>query len=373
MNLIYSSTLTDISYRLNLGLAMTAQIQQLILPVVFCVLGLLGGVVGDRIIYKKVKRFVIKKQIPGSEIIVNSLHRIILLWFVLAGFYAAIISYPDLTSNIDRALQKIITVIFLLSVTLVAARLTAGFVTLFISRSEELSASLISNIAKTAVLVIGTLILLQTLGIEITPIITTLGISGLAVGLALKDTLENLFSGFYLIISKQVRTGDYVKLDGGHEGYVTDITWRNLIIKELSNNVIIVPNSKLATAIFTNCHLPVKEITLTINVGVDYDSDLEHVEQVTVEVAKEIMEEVAPQLKTNVPFIRYHNFGDFSIDFKVYIRVNEFFDQRIARHIFIKKLHKRFQKEGIKIPFPVRELYNMSAENAKNGAIETES
>jgi small-conductance mechanosensitive channel len=350
---------------------MTAQIQ-LIMPVAFFLLGLIGGIVGDRIIYKRLKKFVIKKQIPGSEIIVNSLHRMILLWFILAGCYAAVITYPDFTSDIVVTFQKILTTIFLFSITLVSARLTGGFVTLFISRSEGLSPSLISNIAKSTVLVIGTLILLQTLGIEITPIITTLGISGLAVGLALKDTLENLFSGLYLIVSKQVRTGDYIKLDGGHEGYITDITWRNLIIRELSNNVIIVPNSKLATAIFTNCNLPLKEITLTVKVGVDYDSDLDHVEEVTVEVAKEIMAKIAPALIENEPYIRYEDFGEFSIDFKVYIRVNEFFDQRIAKHIFIKKLHKRFQKEGIKIPFPVRELYNMSAENGKNRAINSE-
>jgi small-conductance mechanosensitive channel len=203
----------------------------------------------------------------------------------------------------------------------------------------------------------GTLILLQTVGVQITPIITTLGISGLAVGLALKDTLENFFSGFYLIFSKQIRTGDYLKLDGGHEGYVTDITWRNTTIQELTNNIIIVPNSKLASAIFTNCHLPVKEISLTVHVGVDYESDLDYVEHVTIEVAKEVMQEVAPELVNNEPFIRYQKFGDFSIDFIVYIRVNEFFDQRIARHSFIKKLHKRYQKEGIKIPSPAYELH----------------
>jgi small-conductance mechanosensitive channel len=200
-------------------------------------------------------------------------------------------------------------------------------------------------------------LVLQTVGVQITPIITTLGIGGLAVGLALQDTLANLFSGFYLIISKQVRTGDYVKLDAGHEGYVIDISWRNTTIKEISNNVVIVPNSKLSSAIFTNYHLPAKEITLTMNVGVSYDSDLEQVEKVTVEVAKEVMEEIAPELKESEPYIRFHTFNDFSIDFTLYMRVSEYFDQRIGKHLFIKKLHKRYQQAGIQIPFPIREVY----------------
>jgi len=128
-------------------------------------------------------------------------------------------------------------------------------------------------------------------------------------------------------------------------------------VKELTNNVIVVPNSKLAAAIFTNYHLPVKEITLTMNVGVGYDSDLEEVERVTVEVAKEVMQEIAPELIENEPYIRFETFGDFSINFALYMRLNEFFDQRIARHLFVKKLHKRYQQEGIKIPFPTRDLY----------------
>lgn len=329
---------------------------QWILPIVFLLAGLLAGIIGEKFLFKKLKVFVSNTKIPGSEILFSSLHRMTFIWFALAGFSAAILSAP-IKPDIANLLQKSITVIVLYSVTLVLARLSAGFVNVFTHRTEGVSASLLSNIAKVSVIVLGSLILLQTVGVEITPVVTTLGISGLAVGLALKDTLENLFSGFYLIISKQVRTGDYVKLADNHEGYVIDISWRNTTIRELSNNVIIVPNSKLASAIFINYHLPVKEITLTLNVGVDYESDLEHVEKVTVQVAKEVMQEIAPQLIANEPYIRFHKFGDFSIDFTLYMRVNEFFDQRIGRHLFIKKLHKRYQEEGIKIPFPARELY----------------
>ena len=327
-----------------------------ILPIVFILAGLLAGVIAEKFLFKRLKIFVIKTKIPGSEIIFSALHRMTFIWFVLAGFLSAIVSAP-IKPDVANLLQKIITIVVLYSVTLVLARLTAGFVNLFTHRTEGVSTSLVSNIAKVSVLVLGSLILLQTVGVEITPIVTTLGISGLAVGLALKDTLENLFAGFYLLISKQVRTGDYVKLEDNHEGYVIDISWRNTTIRELSNNVIIVPNAKLGSAIFINYHLPVKEITLTLDVGVDYDSDLEQVEKITVQVAKEVMQEIAPELIANEPYIRFNKFNDFSIDFTLYMRVNEFFDQRIGKHLFIKKLHKRYQEEGIKIPFPTRELY----------------
>ncbi|GCL35487.1 MscS mechanosensitive ion channel [Sphaerospermopsis reniformis] len=329
---------------------------QWIIPLIFILVGFLTGIIGEKVIFNRIKSFVIKRQIPGSEIIFQSLHRMTFIWFVLAGFFWAILSSP-VKPGIANVLQKIITIILLYSVTLVLARLTAGFVNLFVQRTEGVSTSLLSNLAKTIVLVLGTLILLQTVGIEITPIVTTLGIGGLAVGLALQDTLANLFSGFYLVISKQVRAGDYVKLDDGHQGYVTDITWRNTTIKEISNNVIIVPNSKLASAIFTNYHLPAKEITLTMNVGVSYDSDLELVEKVTIEVAKEVMQEIAPELIQIEPYLRFHTFNDFSIDHTLYLRVSEYFDQRIGKHLLVKKLHKRYQQEGIEIPFPIQYVY----------------
>jgi small-conductance mechanosensitive channel len=332
--------------------------QQWIVPIAFIVFGLLAGVIGEKVIFKKLRKFVIEKQLPGGDIIFQAFHRMTFLWFMLSGFSGAIIySSVNIHEPVKDLLKSIITILFLSSVTLVLARLTAGFVNLFIQRTEGVPASLISNLAKIGVLILGTLIVLQTVGVEITPIVTTLGVTGLAVGLALQDTLANLFSGFYLIISKQVRTGDYVKLDDAYEGYVTDITWRNTTIRELKNNIIIVPNSRLASAIFTNYHLPAKAITLTMDIGVGYDSDLEQVEKVTVEVAKEVMQEIAPELMDFEPTIRFHTFNDFSIDFKLAFRVKEYFDQRIARHLLIKKLHKRYQQEGIQIPFPVRDVY----------------
>lgn len=338
---------------------------QLILPLVFILAGFLGGIILETVIFRRLKKFVDGRKIPVGGILFRSLNRMPLIWCILAGFYGAIISYRT-DPEVTQLLKKIITIASLYSVTLVFARLTAGLVNVFLRRTEGLSASLLSNAAKTAVLVLGILILLQTLGVEITPIITTLGITGIAVGLALQDTLANLFSGFYLLISKQVRTGDYVRIDGGHEGYVTDITWRNTTIKELSNNVIIVPNSKLATAIFTNFHLPIKEITLTMNIGISYESDLDQVERVTVEVAKDVMREISPELLEHEPYIRFQEFADFSINFTLYMRVCEYFDQRIARHLLVKKLHKRYQKEGIKIPFPIRDVY-MQENGIKNG------
>src|SRR4028119_415371 len=327
-----------------------------IIPITLILFGWFVGVIFERVFFNRLKRFVAKTQFPGNELLFKSLQRMPSFWFLLAGIYGAILTLP-LALNVSGILQKILTAVFLYTVTLVIARIAGGLMTLYGQRIEGLSASLLSNLVRIAVITFGILMILQSMGISITPILATLGIGGLAIALAFQDTLSNLFSGLYLIISGQVRTGDYVKLATGEEGYVNDITWRNTTIKELPNNIIVVPNKNLASAIFKNYHLPVKEITLQIPVAVSYDSNLEEVERVTVDVAKEVMQTVIGGVPDFEPFIRYQEFEDFHIRLIVFLRVVEFFDQRLVRHEFIKRLHKRYRQEGIEIPYPSRTVY----------------
>jgi small-conductance mechanosensitive channel len=241
----------------------------------------------------------------------------------------------------------------------VAARIASGLVTLYSGKSEGLlpSTSIFRNLTATVVFLVGALVVLDTLGISITPILTALGVGGLAVALALQDTLSNLFAGIQIIASRQVRIGDYIKLESGEEGYVTDIRWRNTTVRALPNNMILIPNSKLASTITTNYYMPEKEMAVLVQVGVAYDSDLQKVEQVTIDVGKEVMREVQGGIPEFQPFIRYHTFSDSSINFSVILRGKEFVDQYLIKHEFVKRLQRRYQQEGIEIPFPIRTVY----------------
>jgi len=108
--------------------------------------------------------------------------------------------------------------------------------------------------------------------------------------------------------------------------------------------------------IITNYYMPEQEMSVPVQVGVHYGSDLEHVEKVTCEVAKEVMGSLDCGVKSFAPFIRYHTFGDSSINFSVIMRTNEFVGQYLLTHEFVKKLHARYNQEGIVIPFPIRTL-----------------
>lgn len=331
---------------------------QWILPFAFILGSLLAGLIFDKIVFKKLRRFAAKNESIGYELIVETLQKKTLIWFFLVGLYAALLTL-SIKPDVSNVLQKIITVVFLFTVILTLAKLAGDFVTLASQREKGglPASSLLTNLAKILVMILGILIILQTLGIPITPIIATLGIGTLAVALAFQDTLANLYAGLFLIMSKQVRPSDYVKLENGHEGYITDISWRNTTIKEIPNNLIVVPNTKLASAIFKNYHLPAKEIVFQVPVGVSYDSDLERVEQITVDVAKEVMQTVSGGVPEFEPFILFQEFGEFSVHFTVFLRANEFLNQRLVKHEFIKRLHKRYREEGIEIPFPTRTLY----------------
>lgn len=337
----------------------STEISSLVLSLSIAIAAILLGIIFQRVILSKLRKISAKTKWKGDDIIVNALKGIVVnLCFTLIGLYWAI-SVSPLPEDFSHLLQSIILVIIILSITWLLTNIATGFLELYADRFKEAipQSTIFKNLTKIVILTIGFLIILQTLGISITPILTALGVGGLAVALALQDTLSNLFSGIQIILSRQVRTGDYIKLESGEAGYVTDITWRNTTIRMLPNNIIVVPNYKLASIILTNYCLPEKEMSVLVQVGVSYDSDLKKVERVTIEVAREVMKTLAGGVTEFEPFIRYHTFDDFSINFTVILRAREFVDQYLLKHEFVKSLHERYKQEGIEIPFPIRTVY----------------
>jgi len=218
------------------------------------------------------------------------------------------------------------------------------------------STTIIGNMLRIVIFLTGLLVILSYLDIPIAPIVTALGIGGFAVALAFQDTLSNLFSGLHILASRLVKPRDFIKLDTGEKGYVADVTWRNTTIRTLQGNMVVVPNSRLASAIVTNFNQPRKDMVVTLEVGVDYSSDLNEVEEVTVEVAREVMREVPGGTNDFQPFIRYHTFSDYRIEFTVILRVDEYVDQYLLKHEFTKRLHRSYRERGIEIPPPTRAI-----------------
>ena len=278
-------------------------------------------------------------------------------WCLLIGVWVSA-GYWPLTTEGHLLVGRVVFVLGAVSVTLALAAIASQSVDAYgavIAPALPVS-SLTRNVAWALIAVLGFLVILNGLGLSITPMLTALGVGGLAVALALREPLANFFAGLFITLAGQVRVGDYVKLDSGHEGYVVDFSWRSTRLRMLANNLVLVPNSKLAQAIVVNHHLPSQDLAVLVEVGVDYSSDLRHVERVVTDVGRSVMLEVTGGVTEFEPFVRYHTFADSSINFTVILRAREFVDQYLIKHEFIRRLHARFDQEGIVIPFPIRTI-----------------
>lgn len=328
-------------------------------PLVFVAAGLLLGLIFERIVLVRLHKIAERTAWKGDDVVIHGIRALTTLWFLLLGLYGALLNVA-LPVRVHEVGLKLLAVVFILSATLAAAKIVAGLVVQAGAGAEGTNvktASILKNVARIVVFSIGFLIVLQSLGISITPILTALGVGGLAVALALQSTLANLFAGIQILASKEIRPGDYVRLQSGEEGYIEDITWRITTIRQLSNNLIVVPNDKLAQAIVIDYYSPAKEMSLVIPVAVAYGSDLEQVERVTIDVARDVQRTVQGAVETHEPFIRYNELGESGIKLSVILRVKEYTDQYLLKHEFVKRLYARYGKEGIVIPFPTRTLY----------------
>jgi small-conductance mechanosensitive channel len=202
------------------------------------------------------------------------------------------------------------------------------------------------------------MIVLDNLGVSLTAVWTTLGVGSVAVALALQDTLSNFFAGFYVHLDHPVHLGDYIKLDNGAEGYVSQLGWRSARIRNLSGNVVVVPNNKLAAAIVTNFSLPDPSMSITIPIHVSYESDPAQVERVLTDEARRAVGAVQGMVTTDSPSVSFiPGFGDWAMQFGVNCKVATFVDQYPVQHELRKRFFARLRSEGIRIPYPQRDLH----------------
>jgi small-conductance mechanosensitive channel len=214
---------------------------------------------------------------------------------------------------------------------------------------------LIKNVFNAFIIIIALIMLLDKLGIKVDALIASLGIAGLAVALALQETLSNFFAGVYMSADRLNRPGDYIRLQSGEEGYVTKIGWRSTQMKTLDNNLIVIPNNKLSQSIVTNYAYPQPEMNIVINTSVSYDSDLEKVERVATEVANEAQSTIEGTGDYQ-PVVQFTKFADSGVELRIVLKIKQFTDQPVLKHSFIKMLHARFRAEEIEIPYPKRDV-----------------
>lgn len=310
-----------------------------------------------RVLLSVLQRWAAKTETALDDILLSVIRGPSVFWAVAVGLYVGI-GTSVLPPRIIQIAFSLLHVMVILSFTFVAANVASHALRFAAQRAELPLTGLTQVVVKGVVITIGVLILLGTLGVSIAPILTALGVGGLAVALALQDTLSNLFAGIHILMEKSIRVGDFIRLESGEEGHVTDIGWRTTRIRLLPNNVVIIPNNKLAQARIVNYNLPDKKMALLIPISVSYGTDLDLVQRILVEEATRGIGQIPGLLAEPAPFVRFiPGFGQSSLDLTLICHVREFVDQFLVQHELRLRILKRFRAEGVEIPFPSRTVY----------------
>ncbi len=335
----------------------SALVEELITPAAILAGSILFGVFFKKFVMNYLAKLAARTKWRFDDIVIEAVRSSVILWALALGL-DIIVQTQGLSKAVTDLSSKALGVIVIFSVTVVVSNIGTEIIEYYKSVISGLASatSLLKNIIRATVYSVGILIILDDLHISIAPLLTALGVGGLAIGLGLQETLSNFFSGLQILAARQIQVGHYIRLSSGDEGYVEDLNWRATVIRTLSGNHVIIPNKNIASLIVTNYERPSPDVSVVFNLGVDYASDLQKVEEVTVEVARDVQRTVQGAKKDHEPFVRFNQFGDSSINFSVILRGNSFVDQYLIKHEFIKRLKERYDREGINIPFPVRTI-----------------
>lgn len=347
-------------------MAIHTTLGKLNIEILIAITGIATSFIAGKILYfvinKYVKSLTKRTKTDIDDRLLAALQKPFIIGVVLIGFYFSLLQIDYVEQRIEL-MNNIFFVLGTLWSVFVLHRLTKVAMEKWLTLNPDFQnmPRLVIKAVNAFVYFIGLMIILKHFNVEITPLVATLGIGGIAVGFALQDTLSNFFAGLHIVSDKPIRIGDFIEMEGGISGFVEDIGWRSTRIRTLPNTMVIVPNSKIASSMITNDSMPVPEMSVVIQCGVAYTSDLEKVEKVTIDVAKKIQKTVAGAVKDFEPFIRYHTFGDSNINFSIILRVQTFVDRYLVTHEFIKALKKAYDKDDIEISWPVRKIYYANA------------
>lgn len=215
---------------------------------------------------------------------------------------------------------------------------------------------LVEKVANIFILVMGLITVLKHFGYDVLSLLTALGVGSLAIGLAAKETLTNMISGFTIMVDRPFGIGDRIELTGGQVGDVLDIGLRSTKIMTPEQNTLVVPNAELVNTKVVNLSFPSPKIRNKITVGVAYGSDIEKAKMIMKECALSVHSVV----KEPAPDVFFTKFGDFSLELMLVYTTEKFGDKVPSQDAINMLILKRFQEDGIEIPFPTKVVYSRS-------------
>jgi len=314
------------------------------------------------IIEKYIVSFVKDTKTEIDDVILKALNRPIFYVLFFWGVRIAI-DLLGLDIGITTFFINFLNSLIILAVAIIAVRLINVFIDYAVRKYAAKTKSdlddeilpLSHKFIRILIFIIAGMCILNVYGVDIGPVLASLGIAGLAVGLALQPTLGNIFSGISIISDKTIKRGDRLRLESGEEGIVYDIGLRSTKIETFDKQVIIVPNSQLANGRVVNYARPDVRSRIALDVGVVYGSDIDKVKKVLLDCAKIIPKELVD--KNEVPKVYFTNMGDFSLTFKLIVYINSYKDKFVNEVKLREEVYKQLKKNKLEIPFPTQTVY----------------
>jgi len=301
-----------------------------------------------------------KTKTKVDDLLIKKTNRPISFLLLLIGIKLALVPLQlkeEVSHLVNGLISSIVVILIVFVVIYIFDTLiefwVKGWATRTKSRVDVNLLGLFHRFSRIVIMLLGLLFILQVWGIQIGPLLASLGIAGIAIAFALQNTLGNIFGGISLIIDKTVKKGDIVKLDSGESGMVYDVGIRSTKIKTWDNELITIPNGKLADSKVHNVSQPDPSIRINIELGVEYGSNPEKVKKLIIDTVKKIKD----VMKDPGPVVWFLEMGDFALKFRLMFWVDDLSKKWPTHQEAMTNIYKALNKAKIGIPFPTRTLY----------------
>jgi MscS family membrane protein len=312
----------------------------------------------DLIVDKVIRRFTRFTETDVDDRIVDLLHKPIFFTVIIIGLVVVILHlHPaqKVAFYTEGGLYSILTVIWCTA----AIKISNTIIEHAVYKVSDVTGMsrdiipLMENVSLIIIIVAGIMVALSLWQINITPVLASAGIAGAAIALAAKDTIANFFGGISVFMDKPFKIGDYIVLDKGERGEVVAIGVRSTRIKTRDDILITVPNSIISNTKVINESAPVSNFRVRVPVSVAYGSDIDRVQETLLDIVR-LNENVLPEPS---PRVRFRQMGESSLNFELLCWAKEPSLRGSMVHELNCAIYKRFNEEGIKIPFPQREIH----------------
>lgn len=297
------------------------------------------------------RRWILRKLRPFPQI-ADGIATPSLLWCFAIGI-DALLNFIELPARATTIANYVVVSFLILSLTMVVSAVLIRVIHDYGERHNMpfAVAGLSRTLTRSVVFAIGLLVLLRFLGISITPLLATLGVGGLAVALALQDTLANFFAGVHILVERPIAVGDYVRLTEEEQGTVSDIGWRTTRLLTTANNIVVIPNKTITSGNLLNYSMPSKPVSVFIPIVLAHDADVDRASELAIRAALETEGVAADPPPV---FLADPGMTPTHLQFRLAFQVAQFLGSGLVRTAVLQKMLKAFHAAQIPLPDPAR-------------------